>query len=838
MATRHDFTRAVLSTLAKRCGYRCSNPGCRRETSGPGLNPDSTVNIGVGAHITAAAPGGPRYDTSLTKEQRSSAGNGIWLCQTCSTLIDKDDPRFPICLLAGWKVAAEAYARSLIDSPARPERNNEPVLELRATDPAKAWLAFSSRSTKFVGREREQELLIEFLDSPAKFSWLLLTGSGGSGKSRLALELCYDSQPGWNAGFFSRPTAPFLWTHFRPSRRTVIVIDYVANRAAEASDIVLSLNRAAAYIPYPVRILLVERDLSSWWSKFRREESLSERAEIEACAHSDPIRLEALDGAAMVKLAAEVVLSLKRKWSAEKAFKFLQRLSAIDPGGRPLFLMMAAEFLDTTDDSIVSADLLRHVLQKEEARRKSLILDPDRLKQMENLLLVSTAVGGLLPRADGFKHLTSSESAALLPDADLLDETVYSEFCGSVAGGYSLQGLQPDILGERHLLDQLSLPGRGGALAKRLLQAAWQFQPSDYAVVALRTFTDFPSDPAQHILFDLPLDAPEARLAWSELVCDLVLISGRSNDPFAQKQLAKLREVADSFGQDRAVQLSLARADFNLGHILHFDEGDYFSAEARFRAAIERAGPGTLVTVMAEHGLGLILTKIGGDPHSAIQAMSAIIDFPEAKEEQLAAALNNRADIHAELGNHDLAIADRTRVLTISGTSHDRRFIALFRRCLSLLAKGEPDAALADLDVILKTPDITPHQKGDAQLERARILLALGKRDDAINDLKSVCSAPLLFPGRRAMALVEWASICRCQGDRVNSVQLLIFAEQDPEAFPETLVDVVIGNALLAEEAGDFVTATNLWRGVVGHHDASSQQIKLAWDHLDQDHAN
>jgi hypothetical protein len=66
---------------------------------------------------------------------------------------------------------------------ARPEGPDEPVLELRATDPSKAWLAFSSRSKTFVGRDKEQELLSNFLESPRKFTWLLLTGTGGSGKS-------------------------------------------------------------------------------------------------------------------------------------------------------------------------------------------------------------------------------------------------------------------------------------------------------------------------------------------------------------------------------------------------------------------------------------------------------------------------------------------------------------------------------------------------------------------------------------------------------------------------------------------------------------------------------
>jgi hypothetical protein len=47
------------------------------------------VNVGVAAYITAASPGGPRYDPALTTDQRSGGENAIWLCQTCGKLVEK-----------------------------------------------------------------------------------------------------------------------------------------------------------------------------------------------------------------------------------------------------------------------------------------------------------------------------------------------------------------------------------------------------------------------------------------------------------------------------------------------------------------------------------------------------------------------------------------------------------------------------------------------------------------------------------------------------------------------------------------------------------------------------
>ncbi|HVQ36528.1 MAG TPA: hypothetical protein VMS31_03295, partial [Pyrinomonadaceae bacterium] len=81
-AHRDDFSVGVKAVLASRAGYRCSKPDCRALTVGPSdEHPAAHTNIGVAAHIAAASKDGPRYDPSLTPEERRSATNGIWTCQ-------------------------------------------------------------------------------------------------------------------------------------------------------------------------------------------------------------------------------------------------------------------------------------------------------------------------------------------------------------------------------------------------------------------------------------------------------------------------------------------------------------------------------------------------------------------------------------------------------------------------------------------------------------------------------------------------------------------------------------------------------------------------------------
>jgi hypothetical protein len=109
---RDDFLEPVKKSLAERVGYRCSNPTCRKLTSRPHpTKAAEVIRAGVAAHITAASPGGPRFDLALSPEERTSAENGIWLCETCARVIDGAAADiYPKELLRHWRQDAERSA--------------------------------------------------------------------------------------------------------------------------------------------------------------------------------------------------------------------------------------------------------------------------------------------------------------------------------------------------------------------------------------------------------------------------------------------------------------------------------------------------------------------------------------------------------------------------------------------------------------------------------------------------------------------------------------------------------------------------------------------------------
>jgi hypothetical protein len=114
---RDDFSQNIKDKLAARAGHKCSNPNCRAATSGPQFTAEKSINVGVAAHISAAAPGGPRYNASIPTNVRQGIRNGIWLCQICAKLVDSDLAKYTIESLMSWKVRAEAEASAKIGKP-------------------------------------------------------------------------------------------------------------------------------------------------------------------------------------------------------------------------------------------------------------------------------------------------------------------------------------------------------------------------------------------------------------------------------------------------------------------------------------------------------------------------------------------------------------------------------------------------------------------------------------------------------------------------------------------------------------------------------------------------
>ncbi|MEY4581703.1 MAG: hypothetical protein RL701_6406, partial [Pseudomonadota bacterium] len=203
-SNRDDFPATTRNRIARLAGYRCSYPGCRRPTIGATSDGTNEIDIGIAAHICAAAPGGPRFDGSMTPDERKSAENGIWLCSVHSKVIDSRDSQYTVEVLRGWKVQAQR------DSWRRIVHNDAPqclsvVATFHGEQLADIRTAFTAdldvfrRSDKWSRSAVPLTLEVEGLDAPVSTSALasalatldnlIVVAPPGSGKTTMLFQI-------------------------------------------------------------------------------------------------------------------------------------------------------------------------------------------------------------------------------------------------------------------------------------------------------------------------------------------------------------------------------------------------------------------------------------------------------------------------------------------------------------------------------------------------------------------------------------------------------------------------------------------------------------------------
>ena len=237
------------------------------------------------------------------------------------------------------------------------------------------------------GGEEEQASLRAWLTSGDPISVRVLTGQGGSGKTRLALDLCDDlPSDEWQAGFvdgddLTNACSDVAMTDWAWQQPTLVVIDYAATYGKTVHRWLGKLvDHAKAEAP-ALRILLLERqaDLQGgWWRTVFGGGKAQDEAIHDLLDPEKPIDIQPLAAAehrrrifaAALTRTAEQLGTTAPEVPEGEAFD--HQLAGLTWGGRPLFLMMAA-MLATRDGigdmlALSRTDLAMHLARRELTR--------------------------------------------------------------------------------------------------------------------------------------------------------------------------------------------------------------------------------------------------------------------------------------------------------------------------------------------------------------------------------------------------------------------------------------------------------------------------------------
>lgn len=342
-------------------------------------------------------------------------------------------------------------------------------------------LRAGSEVVPFIGREAELDRLRSIMEIPESISICLMTGPGGTGKTRLMVRWIDELiRNGTIAGFLHRSVGEDdVGLMFEGHGKRAVVIDYAETKVSLVKKI-LELAEHRGREQNKLNLILVARRAGEWW------EHIGEgNHDVHRLAHEHS-RYSPLDP--LLQNVEEKVAHFNDAINSFTNVLSVQLPNSVKPDltddhfKHPLYVQMAA--LAAVNGKIISdADkLLEATVEHERAFWDRIVKDTfdtnseqrQGMRAIKRALPILTLWGGSDSKAVTRKLLQSdrslTDSSNLVEDINDIIWRLYGE---TESGAQRLRPLEPDLLGEQLVLESLN-DTSGRIDTNELLDAAVQ----------------------------------------------------------------------------------------------------------------------------------------------------------------------------------------------------------------------------------------------------------------------------------------------------------------------------------------------------------------------------
>jgi len=371
------------------------------------------------------------------------------------------------------------------------------------------WLRPYNKFVPMMGREPYMEKLRDFCNEPAATKWMVITGDGGMGKTRLAMEFAREMKgSGWNAGFLGAENLEQMVGHdafdaWEPVIETLVIIDYAASRVDAIKKLLVQCikiesNPSISGRAAKIRFLLMERhgnEGEGWLAellkagdgklKDRVYDTMEPICKLEAPGTTDP-------KGTLLNILGRAFESWKKlkKMSVpatpdfdDDAFSHFMRVTE----GRPLYIQMAGIQACESGDATglfrwSKDDLLKAAVKREREHIQRITREVKPIFLIERAAALLAISGPQAPYASEWRDLLTAEAEAgghqAAQPGEISEALVQA--LGNVTAGdrQVIAPITPDIVGSALFAEVLGeraelMAGTGRRLVESFGIAAW-----------------------------------------------------------------------------------------------------------------------------------------------------------------------------------------------------------------------------------------------------------------------------------------------------------------------------------------------------------------------------